>query len=122
MKAFQKNSRPGSTNYVLLIDKNYKAFVSYNPDPSMGAPMFAGEGGSDETALVLDNGKGKKYYILNGDFRSHYERALAEKGLQGCIEVFNTFPNHQSTWSTGTNPEKLFELMLKNIKESLDKE
>lgn len=52
--------------------------------------------GRPETALCVVDEEvitGHKYYILYGDWRSEYN-AIAHKGLDACIELFNKHLEH----------------------------
>jgi hypothetical protein len=77
-------------NYILRA----KGFaISYNPGDYL-APIFSGDGGSDETALLFRG----KFYILNGDYRKRYE-ALIGKGYKACKQLFLDNIENRSSWS-----------------------
>lgn len=84
---------PGGRNVVLACDG---FAVSYNPDPgAMGFSCFAGDNGSDETAIVV----GGEFFILNGDFRREYAELSDSGGLDACLHFFASKPDLVSSWS-----------------------
>ena len=69
--------------------------VSYNP---------CTHDGYEETALVIIDGRfveGRKYAILDGDFRKNYERIIKRGGgRKGCIKFYEKrLKRHGSFWS-----------------------
>lgn len=92
----------GRGNVVLDIVEG--TFISYNPSPEIGNT------GHDETALVFPkrSGEGSEYYILNGDWRDAYEKAIAADGFGGALRVFeeNKY-THRSFWSSDNIEEIL---------------
>lgn len=92
----------GAGNSILEGEDFY---ISYNPCPGMGLRMFMGDGGSDETALVIE-GEDKKFLILNGDYREEYEK-LFPFGLEKCIEFYEKHKKEsQSSWATDYRSSK----------------
>lgn len=90
-----------SPNCLLQGDGFY---ISYNPNTSASGSLlgsfFAGDGDGEETALVDERGRGREFYILNGDFRSAYERLLPD-GWNGCKQFFDQQKAHaESSWTT----------------------
>ena len=81
----------------LLCGKGF--YISYNPDPTLslgGWALFAADYNSDETALC----RGKKYYILNGDYRKQYEQLL-DQGFNACKKFYDLQSNDdKSSWSS----------------------
>ena len=69
--------------------------ISYNPDT---LSILGGLGAGDvpeETALV----KGSQFFILNGDWRKHYERLLPD-GWDACFSFFKKRnKRYVSSWS-----------------------
>lgn len=87
-------------NYNFILDGD-GFFISYLPNSAnvggMGG-LFAGDT-MQETAIVVKKDSGNKYYILNGDWRKHYE-LLAPQGLEACMTLFNSEKEeHSSSWS-----------------------
>lgn len=82
-------------NQVMSCDGFY---ISYNPSPCKGISFLQSDGGSDETALCVDD----HFFVLNGDFREVY-KAIAHKGLGECLKFFNENEQHHSSWSSGTD-------------------
>lgn len=80
--------------------------VSYNANPGCGFSMFAGDSGSDETAIVY----GGDFYILNGDFRSEYARLAESGGLAACLRFYLDNDSLSSSWSAGNAAEALAKL------------
>jgi len=90
---FEKN--PNGSNYVIECDGFY---LSYNPAPFEGSGVFAGDKGSDETALRIE--QGGAWLILNGDYRTEYEEAVRSGGLDACVAVYESHRAvARSTWS-----------------------
>src|SRR3990167_10573207 len=85
------SGRLGGGNYYL---KKEGFGISYNADPSPMVGLFAADGRGGETALCVN----EKYYILNGDWRTDYEK-LAQKGLKACMEFFRAHEADKSSWS-----------------------
>ena len=93
---FRRN--PNGENELLEGDG---FFISYNPAPGAGIPMFASDNNSDETALVKPEDPDNEYRILNGDFREGYKK-LVPLGFQACLEFYEMAAekNLGSSWST----------------------
>ncbi|MGV8130555.1 MAG: hypothetical protein ACP5N7_00465 [Candidatus Pacearchaeota archaeon] len=72
-------------------------YISYNSCPWAGFQFFESDNRSSETALVKE-GKNKKFYILNGDFRKEYEQ-LIDKGFNACKTFYKKNIDHKSSWS-----------------------
>jgi len=88
-----------SGNAVLQCDG---FFISYASGAGLSVlSLFGSDSASDETALVVPR-EGKPgeqdYLILNGDFRSDYEK-LAPKGLEACKAFFERNKELASSWS-----------------------
>ena len=105
----------GNDNLVMYIDEEKNAYISYNANPgkigALPVSFFAGDNGSDETALVMDD----KFYILNGDFRSEYSEAAKKSGVAGCVQVF--IDNEEecgSSWTSSSDIKKFLEERMKN--------
>ena len=98
MKAKWESMGGISGNEVLVGDGFY---VSYMP-PGGGAVLtrlFDADDGGSETALCIRGDKKTAYFILNGDFRAEYEKAIA-LGLDACKAVFTKHESkHRSSWS-----------------------
>lgn len=91
-----KSPYPGAKN--LTLDGN-GFYISYNS----GASLILPDSPDGETALCIpDSGKMNPYYILKGDFRTEYE-ALVPKGLEACMEFFNSQSDKISSWSNRGN-------------------
>jgi hypothetical protein len=90
------NPMHGSENFLLQGDGFY---VSYNPDPPGGfGGTFGSDDGDAETALCY----GGRFDILNGDFRTAYERLVPE-GLEACRNFYRQQAAHaDSSWTTPT--------------------
>ena len=71
------------TNMTLLSpDKTF--CISFDPMPLYNAAIsWQSDNGSNETALCYDG----KYFILNGDFRSDYEKII-DKGFNVCMKFY----------------------------------
>lgn len=85
----------GSINYILECDGFY---ISYNPDPSASifGTSFASDDSGPETALCGDGA----FHILNGDYRSQYEK-LAAQGWEACKQFYDQQSAHAgSSWSS----------------------
>jgi len=88
---FKKN--PYGTNHVLQADGFY---ISYKAKPGEIIYGFRSDTGGPETALYKDN----VFRILNGDFRSEYEK-LAPQGFDACLRFYNEMKKeYGSSWST----------------------
>lgn len=78
-------------------------YISYNPAPGAGFPLFKSDNGDSETALVDENCKvcnGNHFYILNGDFRKEYKEVVS-KGLKECLKIYKANKSKfDSTWTT----------------------
>jgi len=86
-------TKKGALNQILLGDGFY---VSYNGHAQEGVlyGLFAGDR-NEETALVKDG----KYFILNGDWRKHYERLFPD-GWDTCFSFFKKRnKRYVSSWS-----------------------
>ena len=82
----------GGGRYV-LGEENF--YISYNPAPCSGIPMFGPDTPMGETALV----KGRDFWILNGDWRKQYEEVV-DKGFDACMGVYSeNKKEHASSWS-----------------------
>ena len=77
----------------VLGEENF--YISYNPAPCSGIPMFGPDTPMGETALV----KGRDFWILNGDWRKHYEEVY-EQGFDACMAVYKeNRAKYKSSWS-----------------------
>lgn len=90
MTKFKKNKY--GANFILNGEDFH---ISYNPCPGEGIPIFMADNGGDETALVKDG----EFFILNGDFRGEYEKAI-DKGYDACFAVYENHREEcESSWS-----------------------
>ena len=72
--------------------------VSFNPNLSTLGTLFDSDDGGPETALIQY--APREYFILNGDFRSAYER-LVPQGWAACKAFYDQQSAHaDSSWST----------------------
>lgn len=98
---FKKNERGWvvlPNNEILDFDSYY---ISYNVMPCSDIPFFASDNGCAETALCTegDEIEFRKFYVLNGDFRTEYEE-LGPKGFVACKEFFDSKRKEfGSSWS-----------------------
>lgn len=94
-------SHPTRPNEILTLGDS--CYVSYNPSPCDGISIFKADHGSEETAIVMEK-DGKGYFlILNGDFRQEMLEAAQRDGIGGCLAVYNSHPEDQSSWSSDKN-------------------
>ena len=85
---------PGGSHELLEGDGFY---ISYNADlgASSFEAMFDSDDGGPETALCKDH----KFYILNGDYRTQYEK-LVPQGFDACKKFYDQQSAHSdSSWS-----------------------
>lgn len=86
-------------NSILWGDGFYVSYLSDTSNISGFGSLFAGDGGMDETAIVVKIGDKTNYYILNGDWRNQYENAVSD-GLEACMNIFRkNNKEYGSGWS-----------------------
>lgn len=102
--------KPVNNNWILEGENFYVSYNpatggDHNPFTDLGNILSAMVGGGElqdgeETALCIKTEEGRKWYILEGDFRKNYERAVP-KGAEACLRVYlRNKKNHRSNWST----------------------
>ena len=69
---------------ILLYSQDKIFFISYNSTNNVVMPTsWQFDNGSDETVLYSDG----EHFILNGDFRSDYEKII-DKGFDTCMQFY----------------------------------
>lgn len=92
---FQQN--PAGINQVLTILPG-QVSVNFNPT---AAWLQMSDSDLSETILILA-GQG---FTLQGDFRRHYEEALAAGGIEACVQFYlNAKPRFGGRWSSPQDP------------------
>lgn len=91
-------------NQILRGDGFYVSYASGSGLSVLGP--LGGDGGSDETALVIKTNSGERntFLVLNGDFRAEYETRVPN-GVDACIAFYNEQKAmHASSWDEGASP------------------
>ena len=80
-------------NKTLEVDDFYISFNSFT-DSYAWPRRFYSDDNSSETALCRNG----EYYILNGDYRTEYEK-LVPQGYAACYAFYKDNIDNSSTWS-----------------------
>ena len=93
-KFVQKEGRP---NEVMPISPSGRDYISYNPRPHKGRFGLESDGRQPETAMCIDG----RWYVLIGDHREAYMKAIRRQGMFSCHRFFRKMePEWGSTWSS----------------------
>lgn len=74
-------------------------YISYNGFANFVLENDPAQKKEDETAIVVEEENGKKFYILYGDRYDEMVEAAKKGGVDAAMEIFDNHPEEHSFWT-----------------------